>query len=97
MSHRYEVWIGEGQALLGEFFPRVTLSDRAYIRLTIGPPDYPTNKVLFFFKSEADMVTTAKTLRQIAEAIERTLYPELEPDWGDMPGAIEVHGGRWTG
>ena len=32
------------------------------------------------------MVETAKTFRRIAEAIERKLWPVLEPDWANIPG-----------
>lgn len=96
-SHEYTIWIDEGKAVLGEFNPVGTVTNVPLIRLKFGPPIYPTDEVAIYFWDKADMVATAKTFRQIAEAIERTLWPELEPDWANIPGAIEVHGGRWTG
>ena len=85
-SHGYTLWLGEGQAIFGEFCPKGTVTDRDLIKLKIQPPDYPTNEVDIFFWDESDMVETAKTFRRIAEAIERKLWPVLEPDWANIPG-----------
>ena len=98
MTTEYTVWVDKGQALLGEFQPARTTTPQGYtlahahLKLKVGPPDILTNEMSIFFWEESDMVTTAKTLRSIVEAIERTLYPELEPDWGNIPGG---EGGRW--
>ena len=84
-SHGYALWVGDGQAMFGEFCPKGTVTSVNLIRLRVQPPDYPTNEIDIYFQKEADLVETAKTFRRIAEAIERTLWPELEPDWSQIP------------
>jgi len=85
MSHHYDLWVGKGQALLGEFSPAKDYHGCPHVKLEIGPPEYPTNEIVLYFYTDADMVTTAQTLRRIAEALERTLWPELEPDFSTLP------------
>lgn len=85
-SHGYAIWIGDGQAIHGDFASKGTVTDVHLIRLKIEPPTYPTNEIDIYFQKEADLVETAKTFRRIAEAIERQLWPVLEPDWASVPG-----------
>jgi len=85
-SHGYAIWIGDGQAILGQFNPKGTCTDVHLVRLKIEPPSYPSNEIDIYFQKEADLVETAKTFRRIAEGIERLLWPVLEPDWANIPG-----------
>lgn len=85
MTTEFTLWIDNGQGVEGEFLSEGTVCDRNLIRLKVTPPNVLTNEISIFFWDDADMVKTAKTFRRITEAIERKLWPEMEPDWSVFP------------
>lgn len=81
-SHTYQLWVEKGQAILGDFAPKGTVTSVGLIRLCTEPPAHPSNEIDIYLPEGVDLAETARTFRRIAEGIEAQLYPPL--DWDEV-------------